>query len=320
MQTHAKVSAREMVLVDGRRQIKSVRITADSSYLAALAFLSCAFLSGCINLGAVRSYADETKNLTAAFTPMLDGSVQSCKDRKSRIKLYTSVRAYDPKEVSRDVDALCDSIADKNKHAAVIAKTLTDYASVLAQLAGDSVPTTLDSSEDKLKTALGNVKDNGGKPLVADAKLSAVFALAKFISEQVTNYFRAKEIKVALNHHEAVEALGKALATYVKSNFMGYVGDEQRDLLAIKESVANREKTEYLAARYIQRELWVVQGQLDAKAKSAAQFEVAVTKMIASHKDLIDNVDKIGDKERFKAIFAFAKEVRSLNDQLKKAF
>jgi hypothetical protein len=289
-------------------------------WAAAVAIVTGALLAGCVNLGAVRSYADETKKLTSAFTPMLDGSVQSCRDRKSRIRLYTGTQPFDPVQISKDVDKLCNSIAESNGHALEIARTLSDYAEVLAKLAGEAVPNVLDSSEDRLKVALGRLRDSDGKALVPEAKLSAVFNLAKFVSHAATGYFRDREVRAALNHHEAVETLGNALALYVRSNFMGYVADERRDLDIIFKAIGAREKSEYLAARYIQRELWVVRSQLDAKEKSAKQFEAATARMIAAHKDLLENADRLDDPARYKEIFAFARDVRALQEQLRDAF
>ena len=298
----------------------TVVVEQSRAWTVAVAIVMGALLGGCVNLGAVRSYADETKKLTAAFTPMLDGSVQACKDRKSRIRLYTGVQPFDPAETSKDVEALCGSIAESNGYALEIAKTLTDYADVLARLAGDNVSNALDSSEDRLRTAVGRLRDNDGKPLVPAAKSAAVFDLAKFVSRATTGYFRDRELKAALNHHEAVETLGNALTLYVRSNFMGYVEDERRDLGIISKAIGAREKSEYLAARYIQRELWVIRAQLDAKERSARQFEAATAKMIAAHRDLLENADRIDDPARYKAIFSFARDVRALQEQLRDAF
>jgi hypothetical protein len=279
-----------------------------------------ALLTGCVNLQAVRSYADDTKKLTAAFAPMMDDSVHSCKERKSRVYLYTRVEPYDAAQVSDAVNKLCDPIADSNGYAAELANTLTDYADVLARLAGDTVPTSLNSNEARLKDAIGKLKDNQGKPLVTQTELSAVFSLAKFVSEQATQWFRAREVKAALNHHEAVEALGNALATYAQSNYKGYLDDERRDLRIIAATLNQREKSEYLAARFLQQELWSQDQQLDAKQKAVAQFKISVDKMIQAHKDLRDNADSLDDRARLKAVAGFAKEVRGLEVQLRNAF
>jgi hypothetical protein len=42
--------------------------------------------------------------------------------------------------------------------------------------------------------------------------------------------------------------------------------------------------------------------------------------MIAAHKDLLDNADRIDDPARYKAVFAFARDVRALQEQLRDAF
>ncbi|NTW76467.1 MAG: hypothetical protein HGB33_01555, partial [Syntrophaceae bacterium] len=78
-------------------------------------------------MSAVRTYADETKKLSAAFEPMLAGSTSSCVEKFKLKKMLTS-RNFDAAAAEQTATLLCGPIDENNKIMSDTNSLLEQYA------------------------------------------------------------------------------------------------------------------------------------------------------------------------------------------------
>ena len=278
-----------------------------------------ASLCGCAaNLKAVRDFAGETKHITVAFDPMLDGTVEQCRQRVVFKGIYTSdmpLAKFAPTELSKQAQATCQPIADKNADAKKMGVVLAEYADRLTTLAGDDVSASLDDDADALAAKIGSLD------VVPADKLDAVNRLIKYVTRAVIAQQQKRAIAETLDHEEAVGALGDGMVVYARRAYGGNVNDRRRDIQVVGDSFRAAEiaaqpwlaRSQLMDLQRQDQQLADQQAAIDAFARSVAQMKVAMH-------DLRINLDKLSDKERRQEILKLAKEVRSLFQQIQKTF
>jgi hypothetical protein len=281
-----------------------------------IALVSAALVQGCTNLAAVRTYADETKKVSAAFDPMLGGSTTSCVERIKRRKLITS-RKFDAEQAEKDAKALCKSIDEDNKVISALNDLLGQYADTLAALADDKLP-SYKKELDGLKDSLGKVKKNSGAALIDKDKLGAVASLMDSLSRIATEQMQKSAIRELLGHEDGIKGITDALKDYADLNYRGWLNDETREIGSLKSALEKSQ--ERLAANYIQTLLLEEQQQIDARAKTIDAFVKSVAALRRAHSEVRVKFDEVDDKELRAKLADFATEVAQLRKQLKDAF
>lgn len=283
-----------------------------------LAATACLFAGCATDLKAVRGFADETKKISVAFEPFLDGAVAQCQEQVKFKALYTNetpVKDFDPSAIAKSAEATCKPIADKNEVAKEISSVLLNYASQLSAIAGDGVDSSVDDSYDKLASKIGEFDG------VPKEKVTAVTALIKFVTRAVIAHQQRQEIEAALNHEEAVGLLADALVMYSDRVFGAYVADRTRTIESTKGLIASRDiEMPLMLAKLQLVQLAKDAAQLEKQRMSVASLRASVVQMKATMKDLRSNLNNLSDPARLNEVRKLAKEVRTLYQQLAKAF
>ena len=287
--------------------------------LLAMLVTLCIALTGCANLAPVRTYAEETKKLTAAFDPMLAGSTSGCLEKYKRKKFITG-STFSPAEIETQAKALCAPIEESNNTIADLNSLLEQYADTLAALANEKLP-TYKGEFDGLATAVGKLKKpNTSEALVPAPRLTAIASLASFLSNLATQAVQRSAIRDLLNQHEAVAAIADSLKLYATLNYRAWQRDQLAEFPSIIKSLEAAASSERLAARYILTLQLEEQRQIQAREKAVDAFVVSLDKMVSSHAELRTKLDSPDDKVLLKQLSGFADEVAALRKQLRDAF
>jgi hypothetical protein len=307
------VHSRTVIVREGMRN----RICSVSFVSAVL--LCAAFLAGCANLPAVRTYADETKKLSAAFEPMLAGSTSSCVEKFKRKKMITS-RNFDAIAAEQAARSLCGSIDEDNKIIADLNSLLEQYADTLAALANEKLP-SYKKELDGLKDSLSKVKRPGTQDsLINDEKLTAIASLADVLSRIVTQHMQKVAIRELLNHEKAIVSITDALKEYSTLNYRGWLKNEKDEIAVLRKSLNDTAKTEPLFSNYLETLLLTEEKQIDVRDKLVDAFVKSVDKLQKSHSELLKNFDTLDNKELLAQLIDFENEVSKLRKQVRDAF
>jgi len=285
----------------------------------AIVLAALALLSGCANLAPVRSFADETKKLSAAFDPMLAGSMASCTDKYKRKKLFTS-RNFDPVAAENAAAELCGPIDENNQIIAELNGLLAQYADTLAALADDKLP-SYKSELDGLAASLGKVKKPGSQDsLIPPAKLSAVAALTEFLSRAATEHLQKSAIRDLLNHEEAIMTVTNALKDYATLNYLAWLRDERRENEVLRKSLDGSAAMEPLAANYLKTVLLDEDRQIAARENTVYAFVQSVQQLQKSNAEIRQKFDHLNDRELLTQLARFSDQVFKLRKQVRNAF
>ncbi len=288
-------------------------------FIISVVMLSAAFLTGCANLSAVRTYADETKKLSAAFEPMLAGSTSSCIEKYKRKKMITS-RDFDAAAAEKKARLQCGSIDEDNKIISDLNSLLEQYADTLAALADEKLP-SYKKELDGLKDSLGKVKRPGTQEsLIKADQLSAIVSLTDFLSRVITQHMQKVAIRDLLNHETAIVAVTDSLKEYATLNYRGWLNDERREIAVLRKSLDSKAKREPLASNYIKTLLLTEEMQIDARDKLVDTFVKSVNELQKSHSELRKKLDAIDDKDLLAQLIDYANEVSKLRKQVQEAF
>lgn len=275
--------------------------------------------SGCANLSAVRTFADETKKMSAAFDPMLTGSTVSCIDKYMRKKLITSTN-FDPAFAEKAAKELCGPIDEDNKVISELNSLLEQYADTLAALADDKLP-LYKSELDGLASSLGKVKKAGSQESLVNAdKLGAVTALTDFLSRIATQHLQKAAICDLLNHESAIMTATNALNDYATLNYRAWLNDERREIDILRKSLDSTAKSEPLAANYLKTILLSEERQVEKRDKAIDAFVKSIAQLQKSNSEIRQKFDKLDDKELLAQLNNFANEVTKLRKQIQSAF
>lgn len=272
--------------------------------------------TGCANLAPVKTFADETKKVAAAFDPLTASTVETCITRRENKVLISTTKPFDATKVKEDATKLCAPVAEGNKYIAEVAGLLEQYADTLAALADDKLPNYKDQFTN-LKTAVNGVKIDG-KEIIPKDKVNAITSLGEFIARLVTQRIAAREAKALLDQQVGFDAAADALSEYVRLIYKPYATDNRRDMLILVKDLDEQERTEPLAARGAKVALRDEVARMDAAIKTANNFEATVARLKAARAEVrakLDNEALTPDQ-----LFALVEDVRELRKQLIAAF
>lgn len=288
-------------------------------FLVFLILVGLTMLSGCANLKPVSAFADETKKLSAAFDPMLSGSVETCTEKYIWKKFLTS-RIFDPTVAENKAKELCGPIDDDNKIIADFNSLLEQYADTLAALADDKLP-SYKAELDGLKTSLGKIKKQASQDaLINSDKLEVVNSLAEFLSRIATQHLQNSAIRELLGHKEAINIITNALNDYAKLNYKAWLNDQQSEIVSLRKSLNDFATNEPLAANYVRTLLLTEEKKIVARNKTIDAFSKSVTELQKTNAELVDKFDDMDNKALLDQLLSLAKEVSGLRKQVKNAF
>ena len=125
---------------------------------AALPLLTVVLMSGCANLTAVREFAQDTRQISAAFDPLLGQTIEHCRAGFLDKRLYTTdqpLARFDATEALARASQACQSLEASNTIAQGMSQALADYATRLGALADAGVVDSVSDDYTRLSTQLG---------------------------------------------------------------------------------------------------------------------------------------------------------------------
>lgn len=282
-----------------------------------LGLIPVVLLTGCAtNLKPVREFADETKKISVAFNPVINQAVEHCKQKFLQRRIFTTdepLSNFDAKGAINKASDDCKPITDQMATAKEMSKALSDYAGQLSALAADGVASSVDDNYDALAAKLGKFED------MPQEKIGAVSSLLKFITRSVIAKSQHDAIVDALSHEEAVGALADALVIYSDRVYGAYIQERLNDQSLFVDQL-RAETASPISSRLRILDVYQQTLTLQEQHKATADLRAAVNQMKVSMRDLRQNIDKLSSQERLAEVQKLSKEVRSLYQQLAKAF
>jgi hypothetical protein len=239
-------------------------------------------LAGCADMSAVRTYADDTRKLGASFAAIADTPARLC---ETQFLMQEQTRdafvAFRIEDVRSRAAADCAPVTQERTHILSLVALLENYAETLAALADEKLPNY--SSEMKgLGTAVTDLKDRAGEPVVPSGKAKAVISLGNLVARLATQRAARSEINALLEQGEAVNATTDALRWYASSVTRPQIDTYlQRSQITMDTALPRFEKTEPLAVRMFAVTLLGEQGQ----ARKLAAENDALIAWLGKHRE-----------------------------------
>lgn len=284
--------------------------------LAALPLLTVVLMSGCANLTAVREFAQDTRQISAAFDPLLGQTVEHCRAGFLDKRLYTTdqpLARFDATEALARASQACQSLEASNTIALGMSQALADYATRLGALADAGVADSVSDDYTALGAKLGQFS------ALPPAQVGAVGALLSFVTRGVVARGQQGAIEEALSHEEAVGALADALVTYAERVYGAYLRQRLDDQPLLVEALRG-ETAAPIASRLQILALHRRTETLAGQQQAIASLRAAVAQMKATLRDLRANLNHLSAQERWVEVRKLGREVRSLRQQWVKAF
>ena len=273
--------------------------------------LATVMLAGCAtNLAPVRDFGAQTRALAEAFEPLLADSLEHCRSQVLDRRLYASEEPavhFDPAAAWAQADDACRPLQQANAQARQLAAALDDYGRRLAELASDTLPRALNDEHDALATAwlaLGEAPK---------ARVDAVRALSRFLSQRALGASQREAIGQALAHEEAVGAIAETLATYAQRVHGGLLTQRLADLPPLSDAV----RAQSGAPAGTRWQLMALHRQglaLRSQQQAAPRLQRAVAQLKASLRELRQDPARQDAAARWDALDTLAREIRALRE------
>jgi hypothetical protein len=282
-----------------------------------LALVVATLSAGCAtDLKAVREFAEDTRRISLAFEPILDRAVEQCRQKLIQRRIYTSDRPladFDVAKLMTEAAQTCRPIANESTAAKEIGTALEDYATRLSAIAADEPLTPVEDDYQALANKLGEFKD------VPTQKISGIRKLFGFLAGAASSRLQRQAIEEALSHEDAVGSLADALVIYTDRVYGAYLRESVADSKLFEE-VLRGASSEPVYARLQMVEVHRQRLELQRQHRTIGAMRTSVTQMKSTMRDLRENLDRLSNVERAKEGRKLAKEVRSLYQQLARAF
>ena len=333
-------------------KIKFFNIRLLTSFLILTTML---FSSSCVELTAIRKFAESSNVVSQKFPSLSADFYRSC---VQTYKYYYYDRVnYDPQKMQaideisgrKDIDTNAGSIfTDGNGNtpekdevacrewktvvplAANLNKTLVDYMKALGDLAADDIA-AYDKDYNALQASIVATK------VFKPTEVAAGTELAKFLTDVFTNAYRRKKLKTAIEQQNAnVAILTDALTLYISDNYVSQLKRERNDLdkyyeTLIKASLLrdaaisnqldkNKETHDYLSA-VILKQMWDTEAtKIQERIDSAKAYGKIMANVKEGHQKLYDNRNNLNSPEVKKLALSYANTIEDLIETFRKAF
>ena len=311
--------------------------------------------SGCVELTAIRNFAESSKVVSQKFPSLSADFYRSC---VQTYKYYYYDRVtYNPqkmqavdeisgkKDINAEVSAVFtdgngntpekDEVACREWKSVVplatnLNKTLVDYMKALGDLAADDIA-AYDKDYDALQASIVATK------VFKPTEVAAGTKLAKFLTDVLAKGYRRKKLKTAIEQQNAnVAILTDALALYISDNYASQLMSERNDLdkyyeTLIKASLLrdaaisnqlDKDKVthDYLSAVTLKQTWDTEAATLQERIDAADAYGKIMAKVKEGHQKLYDNRNNLNSPEVKKMALSYANTIEDLVETFGKAF
>lgn len=277
--------------------------------------------TGCADFAAVRTYADETKKLSAAFGTMPKTTVDVCEARFTLEEQTRDATApFKVDDVRAGAAAQCAPLARQSDSVLKLVALLDTYADTLAALADDKLPNYTDDL-DGVATAVADLKRESGEPVVPPDQARAVITLAQLVTRLATERAARGEIRQLLEQGEGVNATTHTLQWYAREITRPQLDTWlERSALLAKHRLPAFEKTEPIGVRVFAVALHGEQARVTRLVTANDDLIAAADKHAQATLTVREKFDKPDDKALREQLFDLAKGVNRARRHLQAAF
>lgn len=256
--------------------------------------------TGCVNLSAIREFADISAE-SAAYTALVDDYVKSPERQK---------RYQEKEDLQKQLDRTSEERRSQKELLLLRHAVIEEYMDALGQLASDEAATY-----DKGIDALGKaVKDN---KFAEKKEADAVSAIAKLLVRAVADGWRQRKLKQLIERSDAhLETAINALSKVVKE---GFAGDVKNERIAInnyhKTKMMNSSDPAGIAALEEWKALRLA--KMDDRDESILAYTEVLTKIKDGHRKLYEQRNDLKNLELLRQMSRYAKELRKVFNSIK---
>jgi hypothetical protein len=286
----------------------------------ALAAIALAAATGCANLAPVSKFADQTKQVTAAFATMPTTAVSACRaNQEMRQQFAPPTTAFDPDEARKVARELCRHTDAANADILLVGKLVEQYADTLAALANDKLP-DYKAELAGLQGAVGGLKNDSGALIPSD-KAAAIVSLGEFLARVATERAARSEIRTLLDQSEGFDAAADAMGWYAKRIYKDQVAAQRQVVDTVRTThLVQAEKTQHLAARTMMLDAATERDRLVQLEEAQPRFAAAIETMKRTRAEVRAKFDHLDDAALLRQLGDYAKQVGALRKELRAAF
>lgn len=270
----------------------------------------------------VREHSKASIELTKAFEPFLNDTLEQCHERFARQYIY-SATVFDLSALQQDTKEACDIFVKPNESILAINHALATYAEKLAAIAGDELSSSLHPKLDTLADSVKSIPLPDGANATAD-RIDAINRLAKFLTKQTLAHQQKKELAEALAHEDAIDTLVDTLSFYLNHIYKAQLDNQLTDISKFRPFLNTAKDSKMLGERLGTRQMLAnlqdEERDIQARLATIPKFVESATKMKASHKALRASLATAAKEEQLMHVASFVEEVRELNNALQHAF
>lgn len=254
------------------------------------------WLAGCANLGAIRSYAEQSADI-AGYTKLVNNYIGA----KERIASYQPNPQPNPASL----------LARKEQKEALVArhKIIKTYMDALGQLAADDAVVY-----DKELTALGSSLQNN--KFMEKPEVSAFVAISKLLAKAATDYWRQGKFREIIKEGNApVQTLVASMKKIVEQGYAGELENESSAIGKFYKKI-ELESKDPAGKRALLEWQKVHLSTVKTSKEEAAIYVKALGKIGAGHQELYDNLDRLDAKDVLEQMKAYASYLRDAKNAL----
>lgn len=273
-------------------------------------------ISGCASLPDVRNFSADTITLADSIDLIAQDTSASC---LRRLSLDVPIRGIADERRKTYLD-VCNQLKQASGLLTDLNGTMRAYGRVLGQLA-DNKRVSLDAEIAGAKSAIATLNNQTDNPYFDTAQLNAVGSLADAVLRAATDTDRQREIRRVLDHHDDLAQLATVLQTFINRAYLPVLANEEGNLGSLEEILNDRHiRTEPLRARELLELLKQQRVNLAERKKTAGDVLNAITKMIEAHASLLQNADKLDDKELVQLLADYGRKIQDVSKQIRTSF
>ena len=273
-------------------------------------------ITGCADLSAVKKFSADTITLADSIDRIAIDTSASCL-RRLALDVPVKGLSQETRQLYADV---CSQLKQSSELFIDLNRTTRAYGRVLGQLA-DNKLVSHNAEIDGAKGAIATIKSSAGQPYFEAAQLDAVGSLADVVLRATTDAYRQREIRRVLDHHDDLVKLATLLQTFISRAYLPTLANEEGNLDSLEEIITDRHiRSEPLRARELLELLTQQRVNLADRKKAANDTLDAITKMVETHKQLLQNADKPDDKLLIQLLNDYAKQIRDVRKQIQSSF
>jgi hypothetical protein len=257
-------------------------------------------LAGCVDLGAIRRFADQAAE-TASYAELTESYI----NQFDRIARYRKVDRH---------AALAEQANERHKQEQPLLglqRGLVEYLNALATLASDQAI----SYDQSLKGLADELKDS---KLVADSRADAFHSISSLLAKAATDGYRRKKLKDFITQGNApIQKVISGLTNIVGVQFMREIDNERGEIDGYYNKIILNAPENDPAVALVRDKMATDLDQIRARQAACGAYIAAMTKIAQAHQELYDRRDRLASAETLTLMYGYSQDVIALRQKLR---